>query len=810
MRHVMRSTRPADCALVLLALALLGCPPAPARPADGPAAGRTGGGTAAPLPPPVCANVEAAGHGGGDSGFDRFYTYEPPQYAVGGPAPALPVDLGDIDVPDALGEFGLDDAATALLERNGFVVTGGGTALAGRDRMPEAYEAIQQRDLPIFVTADTALHLYHLAFDTLLMTIEEQKLVPLLVEMMQLVRAQAMSVPVRDLDAMAEAADRVAAVCDVVLELLGEGTPGDPRVADMVAAEVALIEARGGLQDSPIFGYQEDYSQYIPRGHYTRTPTLTRYFKAMMWIGRMSYLLKADSDPEPRGLVDLETARRHARMAALLAQWLDEGRPAEPSDLHGGSARGPSGGRTARDNWSTIYRVTAFFAGFSDDLTPEEVLPVVRDFFEAGNPRQRLDEDDQVDLLRARMAALRSPRIYSGTAADRTAVDISRAGDPSALLEAVDGSVGMRLMGQRYAYDTDVMSHLTFPGVGVPTAQLDPSPLTLVMSDAGPVRGFSRGLDLLAVLGAPRARPILETLGDAAYERFDDALAEACAVLPPAGPARHESLYSSWLEVLGDYVAPRLQPTQPFELAEAWSDHTLTTALASWAQLRHDTILYTKQPYVVMITSVQPEPAPPPPPKGFVEPHPELFAQLAALNEMTRAGLADLDVLPGDAERVLRDFGEVLGTLRDIAVGELEDRAIDQQTNDFLGSFGDRCAALIDRIAALNIPPDSGEQGYGGESAVDTRTTLVADVMTNVDAGQVLEEGTGTLEVLVVAVRVPGRADTVLAVGPALTYYEFRWPMSDRLTDEKWRTLLGNGEAPPQPSWVCSFRSSCP
>jgi hypothetical protein len=43
-----------------------------------------------------------------------------------------------------------------------------------------------------------------------------------------------------------------------------------------------------------------------------------------------------------------------------------------------------------------------------------------------------------------------------------------------------------------------------------------------------------------------------------------------------------------------------------------------------------------------------------------------------------------------------------------------------------------------------------------------------------------------------------------------LTYHEFRWPMADRLTDEKWRSMLTEGKAPAQPSWVCTFRSPCP
>ncbi|MBN1933893.1 MAG: DUF3160 domain-containing protein, partial [Anaerolineae bacterium] len=38
------------------------------------------------------------------------------------------------------------------------------------------------------------------------------------------------------------------------------------------------------------------------------------------------------------------------------------------------------------------------------------------------------------------------------------------------------------------------------------------------------------------------------------------------------------------------------------------------------------------------------------------------------------------------------------------------------------------------------------------------------------------------------------------------TYYEFKWPMSDRLTDEAWRAMLEAGQAPAQPAWTESYR----
>lgn len=47
----------------------------------------------------------------------------------------------------------------------------------------------------------------------------------------------------------------------------------------------------------------------------------------------------------------------------------------------------------------------------------------------------------------------------------------------------------------------------------------------------------------------------------------------------------------------------------------------------------------------------------------------------------------------------------------------------------------------------------------------------------------------------------------VLGAGPVLSYYEFKQPMSDRLTDEAWRAMLGSGKAPGQLEWTESYRA---
>jgi hypothetical protein len=68
----------------------------------------------------------------------------------------------------------------------------------------------------------------------------------------------------------------------------------------------------------------------------------------------------------------------------------------------------------------------------------------------------------------------------------------------------------------------------------------------------------------------------------------------------------------------------------------------------------------------------------------------------------------------------------------------------------------------------------------------------------------VLEEGVGYVDLIVVAYKCPnGRI--ILGAGPVFSYYEFKQPMSNRLTDEQWKQQLENGQQPDRPSWTSSF-----
>jgi hypothetical protein len=221
-----------------------------------------------------------------------------------------------------------------------------------------------------------------------------------------------------------------------------------------------------------------------------------------------------------------------------------------------------------------------------------------------------------------------------------------------------------------------------------------------------------------------------------------------------------------------------------FMQTEAWQDKELQTALASWAELRHDTILYAKQSYTPAPTAILPQPQPV---VGYVEPVPEFYNRMLSLTTMTREGLGTLNALSDEEKSRLESLENILDRLITISRDELEGKELSEDDYEFIRNFGQQLDSIV-----------TGVEARGKE------TTLVADVHTDVNSGQVLEEGVGYIDLALVAYRVPD-SNIILGAGPTFSHYEFKQPMSDRLTDEQWKELLEQGQQPSRPDWIQSF-----
>jgi hypothetical protein len=202
-------------------------------------------------------------------------------------------------------------------------------------------------------------------------------------------------------------------------------------------------------------------------------------------------------------------------------------------------------------------------------------------------------------------------------------------------------------------------------------------------------------------------------------------------------------------------------------------------------------------------------PPAPVPPKGYVEPVPGFYARLAALTAMTREGLGSRGLLAEQDGHSLQRLEELARAFQTMAEKELRGEPLSEEEYATIRFYGGELEHLT--IASADVP----EGGMGAFMDEEPQAAVIADVATDPDPDGdgvpnpvVLEEAVGRINeihVVVPVVEEDGTTTLQAAKGGVFSYYEFPWPADDRLTDEKWRKMLDEGQAPPPPEWVDSF-----
>ena len=692
--------------------------------------------------------------------------YEPENVFIEPSVPpyTLPLDSASVvNFDKVTSKFGLTEQQIETMKKNGFVVAPqgpyGSWTLMHYNDVVEAYKDLKEENIPIFVTSDTLLHLYHIQFNEILKDIENEEFFDKVKTMSEAMLNESLNQYDSLTGDLKEAVRRNVAYFAVGLKLLAPDTMVPEFIEDEVTTELQLIEQHSGFVPSPIFGYREDYSQYVPRGHYTRSERLEKYFKAMMWYGRMAFLLRGDP-----WTISEENARIQTLGASLISSSMDKVKTDNAS---------------VGDFWNRVYAVTSFFVGLADDLTPYEYKDAILEVFGENFDVTELENDNQLLNLKVALAKMPSPRIYGGTG--NIPVESTLEWGLEALENLLEKTKGMRFMGRRYVPESYIFQNLVYPAVGRFTGSGEP--FTMGWIDGfGWGRAFPRGLDVMAVLGSDRAWEILQAEGDTAFENYSEQLGKLRGEFAAFDENNwNRNLYWSWLYALKALLTKPGTGYPTFMQTQAWQDKELNTALASWAELRHDTILYAKQSYTPYMGIPEPKPV-----VGYVEPVSEFYARVLALTKMTNRGLTEMNVLNQESKDRLQHLENLLNRLLAISIKELKNEELTEEEYEFIREFSEELEPII-----------------AGMEHLAKETRIIADVHTDTNSERVLEEGTGYLNWILAAYKVPdGRI--IMGAGPVFSHYEFKQPMSDRLTDEGWMELL-ESNPPDKASWVESF-----
>ena len=796
-------------------------------------------------------------------------SYNPPAYTFAAkqykneeyklPLKALPENYER----DINGKFklALSEQQKQLLFKNGVVMIPGDS-----DRFEQAYKQLStsqdyevngkpqydQSGIPIIITTDSVMHMFHIEFNELLKNIEVTKLSPLLKDFLSKVMNESITQYNGFADKeLKELSRRNAAFLAVAMKLLEPSFTVPATVQYEVNQEIKKIEAHNGFYKNELFSkncpdecsnrlyppsqefrcnqevkgevsyqgkvwlfedlyvkvcsrtcYCEDYSQYIPRGHYTSSEALKRYFKAMMWLGRMTFKVNGSA---------------WTKQAILLTDAVK------------------SAG--AIDSWRKIYSVTGFFAGASEDLTFYEYDTAISELFNYGFDEIQILHQGATEKIHAELRTMKGPKILGG-------FEFDLAGNLK------DTTQGLRIIGQRYAIDSHILSELVYNNVGVnpasehykrvlqcdETTQKLSKPESLYATCASMdkdkiiywnevsakamemyyykfckgldeqqlysvARFMPTGLDVMSVLGSRRADEILARQKISTYCDYDKKNKEMKDLVNSYDINQWtENLYNTWLWMIQPVLFEKPAGYPNWMRSGLWKNKELITALASWAQLRHDTILYVKQSYTRAVMMPSPTAARPPEPiaakyYGYVEPNPELYARAHYIVTFLISGLAEQGLLSDTVKTSLEQSKEMMMKLQNISSKELEQIPLSEDDYDYIKNIDALFNSIIESLAsALTVSdpkPDGPATSHTSLAGKDDafKTTIVADVHTETNTKKVLEVATGKIDWVIVA-HASKDGHIGLAVGPIFSYYEFPHPMSDRLTDEKWRELL--------------------
>lgn len=588
---------------------------------------------------------------------------------------------------------------------------------SGENEFFEIYEYNRYAMIPNFVTVDSLMHTYHLYFSYLLRNTERNYLVNSLTAL----SAAMLDTSITQYEQLQgseweEAARRNVAFFTVGSCLLDETTAIQDYVADTVKYELDSIDSADSTAISSITGDFEDYTQYIPRGYYEGDQTLEQYFKAMMWYGRIHFRQESKSLDQSALLITLALS----------------------SDAE------------AYRSWKAIYAVTSFFAGASDDLGVGEYAQALREAYGENVSLEDLPGNDTAfDTFHTLTGCLPAPAVNSIPIED---------GENNVI-------PGFRFMGQRFTIDAAVMQKLVYSSVG--------------KNSEGSRRMLPDVLDVAAALGSDTALEILTEDGATDYENYP----ENMEALRKDLSAENEllwsaSLYAGWLNTLRPLLEVKGEGYPTFMQSEEWTKKNLECFAGSFAELKHDTILYSKQEVAEMGGDWDEEIDD----RGYVEPEPLVYARFASLAERTAQGLKEYGLLSPQDEESLSLLTQMARQLYTISTKELQDETLTDGEYDFIRGYG----GSIEHFWYEAVKESTDSEWM---DSAECPAPVVADIATNPDAGQVLEIATGKPSDILVVVNVDGVLK--IARGSVYSFYQFTWPADDRLTDSKWRQMTG-------------------
>ncbi|GAA4107337.1 DUF3160 domain-containing protein [Aquimarina addita] len=593
------------------------------------------------------------------------------------------------------------------------------------------YEENDYSEFPNFVTTDMYMQLFHMYFGYVLRKVEEGQFIPLLSQI-----CQTMVKDMKDfeeansdesLKALAKFNQTYYAIAYSVLT--DKTLPVPEGYGTFFKEEIGHIEeAEDSVSDFLEYtDVQFPYSLFKPRGHYTRTKELQRYFKAMMWLQTAPFCLKND------------TQLKRAILSASMIQNNEE----------------------TLKKYNAIMEPINFIIGEPDNVSFLDLVSMLE------------ESDYLLQNLLTKEESLENFRENIQKIADAQN-KIGPKGEGGSCKDKIN------FIPQRYLSDNEVLQEL------------------VDLKNKPTKRGYPKGLDIMAAFGSASAENLLlnELEEGEKWDKYPALLSDMTVKMKDVD--WDATLYNKWIYSLLELQKPNTSYPY-FMQSSQWHKKDLNASLASWAELKHDAILYAEQPMGAECGGGEEVPAPYV--LGYVEPNIGYWNAVIELLDLTTSVLEKNKLIDTNISRITRSLKENAEFLLSASKKELAGKKLTVQEYSQIELIGSTFEWLTLDLVKQD---DEYVDGWDKVKGPDKSIAVVADIYTansnnNPDKG-ILHVATGNVNDIYVIVEIEGYL--YITKGAVFGYHEFHLPPGNRLTDEEWQEMLEKNEATGIPSWM--------
>ena len=608
---------------------------------------------------------------------------------------------------------------------------------AGNEQLFHVYEKNDYNQFPSFVTTDLYLQLYHLYIDCMLRELEEHKLDSMMTRLSLSMYNNHHSQAVNATsDEMRQLAQHNAAFFAVAYELL---TGKQIAVGDelpIVREEVEKVMKA----ENNISQFMEDYREVD--------------FAYSLFRPRGHYSRNEQLQRYFRGMMWLQS----------VPFGLDHDVEVKEAMLMAETMQSDS---IAQRCYFTTNRLIRHLMGLPDNLSIPQVQQVMNSLHLT--TEDIINNEQQLAIVKEQLKKIGDEQTRIRPKFERTSHN------------------KICLMPQRYQPDAEVLQEM-------------------VDYDSQPTkRATPKGLDVFAAMGVSAAEQLLMeeqrqrplTGEKPEWKDFTSQLKKMKQRMTEID--WQETMATQWLNTLTVMNTEKAEGLPYFMVTPEWQLKDLNAALASWAELKHDAILYAKQP---MGAECGGGGLPDPVVKGYVEPNIGFWKKAIELLDNTAKLLKEQHMMTPKIALATERIGEEVHFLLAISEKELAGTTPTDEEFDLLQCVG----ATLENISLdLIREPDQYLMGWDDVQGADRKVALVADVYTaNADNNpekSILFEAVGAADEIYVVVEMDGCL--YLTRGAVLSYREFTQPLNmPRLTDEEWQQQLEKNPRKGVPEWM--------